>query len=116
MHGFPGSPLATLAGPLMITARGEPMRAVQFDRFGGPEVLAEVECPDPVPGDGEVLVEVEAAGVNFGDTKNVAGQYTPPEALPHVPGMEVVGRTADGTRVLGYLTSGGYASLAAVRE
>ncbi|GAA2327061.1 quinone oxidoreductase family protein [Streptomyces cuspidosporus] len=91
------------------------MRAVQFDRFGGPEVLTEVERPDPVPGDGEVLVEVEAAGVNFGDIKNVAGQYAPAETLPHVPGMEVVGRTADGTRVLGYLTSGGYASLAAVR-
>ncbi|WP_409495917.1 zinc-binding alcohol dehydrogenase family protein [Amycolatopsis sp. cmx-11-12] len=90
------------------------MRVIEFDRFGGPEVLTEVERPDPVPGDGEVLVEVEAAGVNFGDIKNVAGQYAPPETFPHVPGMEVVGRTGDGRRVLGYLTDGGYASKAVV--
>ncbi|WP_131736858.1 quinone oxidoreductase family protein [Actinomadura roseirufa] len=90
------------------------MRAIEFDEFGGPEVLAEVERPDPAPEDGEVLVEVEAAGVNFADILTVAGQYAPPESLPHVPGMEVVGRTGDGRRVLGYLTAGGYASKAAV--
>lgn len=91
------------------------MRAMCYDRFGGPEVLEEVEMPDPVAGVGETLVEVEASGVNFGDIKQIAGELTDgPYAmkgpLPHVPGMEVVGRTADGRRVLGYVRQGGYAA------
>jgi NADPH:quinone reductase-like Zn-dependent oxidoreductase len=44
------------------------MRAVQITRFGGPEVLDVVDLPDPVPGDGQQLYEVSAAGVNFADT------------------------------------------------
>jgi NADPH2:quinone reductase len=94
---------------------------MRFERFGGPEVLEEVDAPDPVAGPGETLVEVEAAGVNFGDIKEIAGEHTGgPYAmrgsLPHIPGMEVVGRTADGRRVLGYLRQGGYAAKAAVAD
>src|SRR3954451_3542921 len=44
------------------------MCAVQITRFGGPEVLDVVDLPDPLPGDGEQLYEVSAAGVNFADT------------------------------------------------
>ena len=44
------------------------MRAVQITRFGGLEVLNVVDLPDPVPGDGQQLYEVSAAGVNFADT------------------------------------------------
>jgi NADPH:quinone reductase-like Zn-dependent oxidoreductase len=44
------------------------MRAVQITRFGSPEVLGVVDLPDPVPGDGEQLYEVRAAGINFADT------------------------------------------------
>ena len=44
------------------------MRAVQITRFGGPEVLEVVDLPDPVPGPGQQLYEVSAAGVNFADT------------------------------------------------
>jgi NADPH:quinone reductase-like Zn-dependent oxidoreductase len=44
------------------------MRAVQITRFGGPEVLDVVDLPDPVPGDGEQLYEVSAAGINYADT------------------------------------------------
>ena len=44
------------------------MRAVQITRFGGPEVLDVVDLPDPVPGDGEQLYEVSAAGINDADT------------------------------------------------
>jgi NADPH:quinone reductase-like Zn-dependent oxidoreductase len=44
------------------------MRAGQITRFGGPEVLDVVDLPDPVPGDGEHLFEVSAAGINFADT------------------------------------------------
>jgi NADPH:quinone reductase-like Zn-dependent oxidoreductase len=45
-----------------------PKRAVQITRFGGPEVLDVVDLPDPVPGDGEQLYEVSAAGINYTDT------------------------------------------------
>jgi NADPH:quinone reductase len=44
------------------------MRAVQITRFGGPEVLDVVDLPDPVPGGGQHLYEVSAAGVNYADT------------------------------------------------
>ncbi|MFH8680651.1 alcohol dehydrogenase catalytic domain-containing protein [Streptomyces lydicus] len=97
------------------------MRAMRFERFGGPEVLEEADVPDPVAGPGETLVEVAAAGVNFGDIKQIAGEltegpYAPKGPLPHIPGMEVVGRTADGRRVLGYVRQGGYAAKTVVAE
>jgi len=44
------------------------MRAIQMTEFGGPEVLALAELPVPEAGEGEVLIEVSRAGVNFGDT------------------------------------------------
>lgn len=97
------------------------MRAMQFERFGGPEVLREAEVPDPVAGPGETLVEVEAAGVNFGDIKQIAGEqpdgpYAPKGPLPRIPGLEVVGRTPDGRRVLGYVLQGGYAARTVVPD
>ncbi|MFG2138453.1 zinc-binding alcohol dehydrogenase family protein [Streptomyces sp. NPDC048650] len=97
------------------------MRAMRFERFGGPEVLEEAEVPDPVAGPGETLVAVEAAGVNFGDIKQIAGEHTdgpyaPKGPLPHIPGMEVVGRTEDGRRVLGYVPQGGYAARTVVAD
>ncbi|MEU5214167.1 zinc-binding dehydrogenase [Streptomyces sp. NPDC020742] len=97
------------------------MRAMRYERFGGPEVLREAWVADPVAGPGETLVEVEASGVNFGDIKQIAGQHTegpgaPDGPLPRIPGMEVVGRTADGRRVLGYLRQGGYATKAVVPD
>lgn len=103
------------------TREGDDMRAVRYDRYGGPEVLEEAEVPDPVAGPGETVVEVEAAGVNFGDIKEVAGElvdgpYAAQGPLPRVPGMEVVGRTGDGRRVVGYLRQGGYAAKAVVAE
>ncbi|MFF8844800.1 zinc-binding alcohol dehydrogenase family protein [Streptomyces sp. NPDC015127] len=91
------------------------MRAIQFSRFGGPEVLEAVETPDPVPGPGEVLITVEAAGVNYADTLVVDGSYAVAESLPLIPGSEVVGRTADGRRVLARVASG-YAELAVAKE
>ncbi|MGW2921383.1 quinone oxidoreductase family protein [Streptomyces angustmyceticus] len=97
------------------------MRAMQFERFGEPEVLREAEVPEPVTGPGETLVEVTAAGVNFGDIKQMAGEqpdgpYAPKGPLPRIPGMEVVGRTPDGRRVLGYVLQGGYAAKTVVRD
>lgn len=91
------------------------MLAIQIDRFGGPEVLRPVDLPTPAAGPGEVLITVEAAGVNFADTHQVDGSYPVAGTLPHVPGSEVVGRTADGRRVLAKV-SGGYAEQAVAKE
>ncbi len=97
------------------------MRAVQIREFGGPEVLEQVELPDPEPGPGEVLVEIARAGMNFADTHkrhNVYLQKSAEEALPLIPGNEISGRTADGRRVAAILPSGagGYAERVAVPE
>ncbi|GAA3013232.1 zinc-binding dehydrogenase [Streptomyces fulvorobeus] len=74
-----------------------------------------MELAAPVPGPGEVLLTVEAAGVNFADTHQVDGSYLTADALPFVPGSEVVGRTPDGTRVLARV-SGGYAEQVVAKE
>lgn len=86
------------------------MRAVQITEFGGPEVMNLVDLPDPVAGAGEVLVAVERAGVNYGDTHNVENSYLAPAKLPLIPGGEVIGRTPEGRRVIALVDSGGYAS------
>lgn len=88
------------------------MRAIQITRFGGPEVLDLVELPEPQPHDGLELVEVDLAGVNYADTHQVEDSYLSRSTLPMVPGAEVVGRTADGTRVLAVAATGGYAERA----
>jgi NADPH2:quinone reductase len=91
------------------------MLAIQFDCFGGPEVLTPVELPSPVPGPEEVLIAVEAAGVNFADTHQTDGSYPIADSLPFIPGSEVVGRTPDGRRVLARVT-GGYAQHVVARQ
>jgi NADPH2:quinone reductase len=83
------------------------MIAVQCSRFGGPEVLDLVDVTEPVAGDGELLVDVSAAGLNFADIGRVAGTYQPTPELPFVPGTEVIGRTADGRRVMATTFGGG---------
>lgn len=70
------------------------MRAVAFERFGGPEVLLLCERPDPVPGPGEALVRVSACGVNHLDLDLRAGISGFPLGLPHVLGIEVAGEVA----------------------
>jgi len=65
------------------------MKAIQAAKAGAPEVLLHTELPTPVPGEGEVLVKVEAAGVNFIDIYRRAGVYA--MAFPHVPGCEGAG-------------------------
>ncbi|MEU5219272.1 zinc-binding dehydrogenase [Streptomyces sp. NPDC020807] len=82
------------------------MLAIRFDRFGGPEVLTPVDVPAPVPGPGETVITVEAAGVNLADTFQTDGSYLDASQLPHIPGGEVVGRTEDGRRVLAKVTHG----------
>jgi NADPH2:quinone reductase len=94
------------------------MRAIQQTAFGGPEVLELVELPRPVPADGQVLIEVSRAGLNFADTHQRRNEYIAKAQLPLVPGSEVAGRRVDsGERVIA-LTGGkgGYAEYAVADE
>lgn len=98
------------------------MRAVQVSRTGGPEVLDLVESDDPTPGEGQVLVRLAAAGVNYIDTYHRAGVY--PRPMPFVVGLEGMGtvhavgpgvdRFAVGDRIAWCETPGSYAELVAV--
>lgn len=75
--------------PVVHPVKNGRMRAIQISSLGGPEVLELVELPDPEPRDGEVLIDVAAAGVNFIDTYQRTGLYT--VELPFVPGLETGG-------------------------
>lgn len=93
------------------------MRAIEVPVTGGPEVLTLVEKADPAPGPGEVLIDVDAVGVNFRDIYLRNGSYTAP--LPHIPGSEVSGvvravgegvqSLAPGDRVASPVAAWGYA-------
>lgn len=91
------------------------MKAIVLTETGGPEQLELVEVPDPEPGDGEIVVRVRAAGVNFADVLVRQGRYPQPPDLPTVPGSEVAGE-ADGRRVMALPRGGGYAEAIAVDE
>jgi len=88
------------------------MRAIQLERFGGPEVLEQANVPEPTPIPGKVLIEVTAAGINYADIHRVADDYLADQELPFVPGQEVVGTLADGSRVVSLVRGGGYAERA----
>jgi NADPH2:quinone reductase len=90
------------------------MRAIQVSTFGGPETLQLCDLPDPVPGAGEQVLDVLAAGVNYADTHQTEDSYLSKQELPFVPGSEVVVQTPDGRRMLGLVGNGGYAEKAAV--
>jgi NADPH2:quinone reductase len=98
------------------SALSKPTRGFVLDAFGGPEVMRLEERATRAPGQGEVLVDVEAAGVNFGDTMIRRGEYLRNQPLSMAPGCEVVGRIAiagDGAtiktdrRVAGWVEAGG---------
>jgi NADPH2:quinone reductase len=92
------------------------MRAIQIEEFGGPEAMRLTDVPDPEPRDGEVVVEVARAGINFADTHVTRNDYLAKHELPLIPGGEIAGRTPDGRRVAALLASGGYAQKVAVNE
>jgi NADPH2:quinone reductase len=92
------------------------MKAIQIQEFGGPDMLEYVDLPDPTPGEGEVVVEIARAGINFADTHATRNDYLAEQSLPLVPGAEIAGRTPDGRRVAALLGSGGYAQKAVVPE
>ncbi|CAA9458547.1 MAG: Quinone oxidoreductase [uncultured Rubrobacteraceae bacterium] len=98
------------------------MKAIRVEEFGDPEVLEPVEVERPSPGEGEVLIEVKSAGVNYADTMRRQNQYVEPQTLPFVPGSEVAGVVAEvgpgaedaseGDRVVTLLGTDGYAEYA----
>jgi NADPH:quinone reductase len=93
------------------------MRAIVISRLGGPEVLEVRDGPDPVPSAGQLLVRVQAGGLNFADVMTVRGGYpgTPPPPL--VAGREFCGvRESDGQRVMGYAQWAAFAERVAARS
>lgn len=100
------------------------MYAITIPEPGGPEALVWDEVPDPVPGDGEVLVEVVASAVNRADLMQRQGFYAPPPGASPYPGLECSGRITEigpgvsgwavGDEVCALLAGGGYAQRVAV--
>jgi NADPH2:quinone reductase len=90
------------------------VRAVQIREFGGPDVLELVDdAPLPKPGEGEVLIKVSRAGINFADTHSRENAYVAKYELPFTPGAEVAGVREDtGERVVALIDTGGYAEYA----
>ena len=71
------------------------MRAIQVEEYGGRDALSLVETDVPEPGDGEVRIEVNAAGINFADIMQRRGHYQGGPEAPYVPGLEVADAPAD---------------------
>ncbi|GGS87159.1 NAD(P)H-quinone oxidoreductase [Streptomyces chromofuscus] len=100
------------------------MHAITIPEPGGPEALVWDEVPDPVAGEGEVLVEVAASAVNRADILQRQGFYNPPPGASPYPGLECSGRIAElgpgvagwsvGEEVCALLSGGGYAEKVAV--
>jgi NADPH:quinone reductase len=107
------------------------VKAIRYERFGGPEVLEYVEVPDPIQGAMEVLIETAAIGVNFPDVRERLGVYNRAETrvggvdLPHIGGLQVVGRVVGvgkncdhaliGRKVMALMQHGAYAQRAVAR-
>ena len=85
------------------------MKAIQITKFGGPEVLELVDLADPVPSESEELIDVTCIGINYADTHQTENSYLSKQELPLIPGLEVVGKTQSGRRVLASAMAGGYA-------
>ncbi len=102
-----------------MTIQPATMRQIVFEGVGGPGVIRIVDAPVPVPGPGQVLIKVVAAGVNRPDCLQRAGGYPPPPGATPVPGLEVSGHVASvgedvgwpavGEQVCALVISGGYA-------
>ena len=92
------------------------MRAILLREPGGPEQLELADLPDPEPADGQVLLRVRAAGINFADVLVRQGRYPQAPTLPTVLGHEVAGEV-DGRRVMTASGSaGGYTELTTADE
>jgi len=120
----PRRPASPHADPTSTAAEHAAMRAIEITRFGGPEVLQPAERPDPVPAAGELLIAVQASGVNRPDVLQRKGLYPSPPGVSDLPGLEVAGTVAAGApadlaaaglavgdAVCALLAGGGYAPL-----
>ena len=104
----------------------EMMTAISIEKPGGPEVLVPEMRAVPSPAHDEVLIKVEAAGVNGPDIMQRSGTYPPPPGASDIPGLELAGtivalgsgvtRHAQGDRVCALVTGGGYAEYAVAHE
>ncbi len=96
------------------------MKAIVVPRRGGPDVLELRDLPEPVPNPqkNEVLVDIEAVGVNFADTVQTQGMYPHGPRPPYVPGLEFAGHIhgAPDNRVMGFTSTGAYAERVAVNK
>ena len=92
------------------------MKALVIPRFGGPEVLELQDVPDAVAKPNQVLVNVEAAGLNFADLLTARGGYAGTPKPPLIAGREFAGLDGNGRRVMGYMQWGAFAEHTAVHS
>ncbi|MBS0614026.1 MAG: NAD(P)H-quinone oxidoreductase [Proteobacteria bacterium] len=102
------------------------MKFIDVPKPGDPDALVIAECPVPLPGPGEVLIKVAAAGLNRADILQRQGHYPPPPGAPKHPGLEVSGLVErlgpgasefrEGDRVCALLQGGGYAQYVCAAE
>jgi NADPH:quinone reductase-like Zn-dependent oxidoreductase len=93
------------------------MKAIVVHEGGGPEVLRSDEVPNPVPAGGQVLVRIEAAGINHYDLSQRQAPEMAGATPPYIPGLDAAGTRADtGERVLVTSAPGTYAELIAADE
>src|SRR6516225_2696845 len=100
--------------------------AIAIREPGPPDVLVLQQRPMPAPGLGEILIEVDAAGVNRPDVMQRQGLYPPPPGASDIPGLEIAGRVVAlgpeaswykaGDRVTALVAGGGYAEFCPVHE
>ena len=106
--------------------KDERMRAVVAPRPGGPDALEIQHRPRPIPGEGEILVRIEAAGVNRPDVHQRQGHYPPPPGVTDVLGLEIAGEVVAigpnagihrlGAQVTALVPGGGYADYCLAHE
>jgi NADPH2:quinone reductase len=110
----------------MTSSIPETMTAIAITEPGGPDVLVATDLPVPTPGEREILVHVEAAGINRPDVLQRKGGYPPPPGAPATPGLEIAGWVAQvgpgvrryrpGDWVCALVAGGGYAEYCVVHE
>ena len=109
-----------------MTALPTRMTVIGIKAPGGPEMLVPEQRPVPVPGAGDILVKVAAAGVNRPDVMQRKGHYPPPPGASDIPGLEIAGeivalgegikRWKTGDRVMALVPGGGYAEYCLAHE
>jgi NADPH2:quinone reductase len=97
-----------------VSCRLHAMKAILAAKRGGPEVLELRDVPEPTLTAGQVLIDVEAAGVNFADTVQTQGMYPQGPRPPYIPGLEFAGKVrGSGKRVMGLTHTGACAQVVA---